>query len=289
MSRLKRKKLDLEEGSCDLEESIPRKKAEVDDPLSRIDPSPPLVEEGSRDLEESIPRKKAKVDDYLSRIDPSPPLVKSACLPVVPEPKTITESNHIRKQQAGKSEVGDLASCVVEFGKEDDDLKPSAENKNMERGSDLKILEDENTDTDTASDSDTSYTAEPKKGSPKKSDKEALPKETDLDTILYAPVKKGRPQNQTDITNFFLWELALRKKKLEDSSLRRREKGADWYSKLRKTPEQSKEEKIRLRKVYAEKIAKEKRKLVIARKAKECVQRRKEAAKKAKKEETRRE
>jgi hypothetical protein len=40
-----------------------------------------------------------------------------------------------------------------------------------------------------------------------------------------------------------------------------------------------------LRRVYAEKIAKEKRKL-IARKAKECVQRRKEAAKKAKEEET---
>jgi hypothetical protein len=75
---------------------------------------------------------------------------------------------------------------------------------------------------------------------------------------------------------------------LEDSSLRRREKGADWYSKLRKTPEQIREEKTRLRRVYAEKIAKEKRKL-IARKAKECKQRRKEAAKKAKEEETQRE
>jgi hypothetical protein len=50
----------------------------------------------------------------------------------------------------------------VEFGKEDDDLKPSAENKNMERGSDLKIWEDESTDTDTTSDSDTGYTAKPK-------------------------------------------------------------------------------------------------------------------------------
>jgi hypothetical protein len=85
----------------------------VDDPLSRIDPSPPLVEEGLRDLEESIPRKKAKVDDPLSRIDPSPPLVESACLPGAPEPKTITESNHSQKQQAGKSEAGDLASCVM--------------------------------------------------------------------------------------------------------------------------------------------------------------------------------
>jgi hypothetical protein len=113
----------------------------VDDPLSRIDPSPPLVEEGSRDLEESIPRKKVKVDDPLSRIDPSPPLVKSTCLPGAAEPKTITESYHIQKQPAaGKSEVGDLASCVVESGKEDNDLKPSAENKNMERGRDLKIL-----------------------------------------------------------------------------------------------------------------------------------------------------
>jgi hypothetical protein len=134
----------------------------MDDPLSRIDPSPPLVEEGSCDVEESIPHKKAKVDDPLSRIDPSPPLVESACLPGAPEPKTITESNHIQKQPAGKSEVGDLASCVVKSGKEDNDLKPSAENKNMERGSDLKIEEDENTDTDTASDSDTGYTAKPK-------------------------------------------------------------------------------------------------------------------------------
>jgi hypothetical protein len=289
VSTEKRKKLDLEKGSRDLEESIPRKKVKVDDPLSRIDPSPPLVEEGSRDLEESIPCKKAKVDDPLSRIDPSPPLVESACLPGAPEPKTITESNHSQKQQAGKSKAGDLASCVVEFGKEDDDLKPSAENKNMERGSDLKILEDESTDTDTASDSDTGYTAKPKKRSPEKSNKEDPPKETDLDTILYAPVKNGRPQNQKDITDFFLRELVLRKKKLEDSSSRRREKGADWYSKLRKTPEQSTEEKIRLRRVCAENnLAKEKRKH-LAREAKECVQRRKEAAKKAEEEETQQE
>jgi gluconate kinase len=65
-------------------------------------------------------------------------------LPGAPELKTITESNHIQKQPAGKSEVGDLASCVVESGKEDDDLKPSAENKKMERGSNLKMFEDEN-------------------------------------------------------------------------------------------------------------------------------------------------
>jgi hypothetical protein len=184
--------------------------------------------------------------------------------------------------------VGDLASCGVESGKENDDLKPSAENGNMETGSHLKSFDDENTDTDTTSESDTGYMAKTKKGLPKKSNKEAPPKETDLDTILYAPMKKGRPQNQKDITNCFLPELALQKKKLEDSSPRRREKGADWYSKLRKTPEQIKEEKIRLRRVCAENIAKEKRKL-IARKSKECVQRRNEAAKKAKEEETQRE
>jgi hypothetical protein len=74
--------VDLEEGSRDLEESIPRKKAKVDDPLSRIDPYPPLVEEGSRDLEESIPRKKAKVDDPLSRIDPSHHLSNLSVSPV---------------------------------------------------------------------------------------------------------------------------------------------------------------------------------------------------------------
>jgi hypothetical protein len=144
------------------------------------------------------------------------------------------------------------------------------------------------TDTNTTSNSDTGYTAKPRKGSPEKSNKEAPPKETDLDTILHAPVKKGRPKNQKDITNFFLRELALRKKKLEDSSPRRREKGADWYSKLRKTPEQIKEEEIRSRRVYAEKIAKEERKF-LARKAKECKQRRNEAAKKAEEEETQQE
>jgi hypothetical protein len=98
-------------------------------------------------------------------------------------------------------------------------------------------------------------------------------------------VKKGRPQNQKDITDFFLQAMAMRKKKLEDITSRRREKGADWYSKLRNSPEQIKEEKIRLRRVCAENIAEEKRKL-IKRKAKECVQCRKEAAKKAKEEET---
>jgi hypothetical protein len=44
------------------------------------------LEEGSHDQEESIPRKKAKVDDPLSRINPSPPLFESACLPGAPEP-----------------------------------------------------------------------------------------------------------------------------------------------------------------------------------------------------------
>jgi hypothetical protein len=130
------------------------------------------LEEGSCNLEESIPRKKAKVDDPLSRIDPSQPLVKSACLPGALEPKTITESNHSQKQPAGKSEVGDLASCLVESEKEDHDLKPSAENGNMETDGDLKIMEDENTDTDTdtetTSNSNTDYTAKPKKGRPKR-------------------------------------------------------------------------------------------------------------------------
>jgi hypothetical protein len=50
VSTEKRKKLDPEEESRNLEERIPLKKAKVDDPLSRIDPSPPLVEEGSRAL-----------------------------------------------------------------------------------------------------------------------------------------------------------------------------------------------------------------------------------------------
>jgi hypothetical protein len=38
----------------------------------------------------------------------------------------------------------------------------------MEMGSNLQILEDENTDTDTTRDSDTGYTAKPKKGRPKR-------------------------------------------------------------------------------------------------------------------------
>jgi hypothetical protein len=98
----KRKKLDLEEGSCDLEESIPCKNMKVDDPRSRIDPSPTLVEEGSRDLEESIPRKKAKVDDPLSRIDPSPPLVESACLPGAPEPKPSQRVTTVRSNKLAR-------------------------------------------------------------------------------------------------------------------------------------------------------------------------------------------
>jgi hypothetical protein len=53
-----------------------------------------------------------------------------------------------------------------------------------------------------------------------------------------------------------------------------------------KTPEQIKEGKIRLRRVCAENITKEKRNKLIARKAKGCAQHRKEAAKKAEEEET---
>jgi hypothetical protein len=80
--------------------------------------------------------------------------------------------------------------------------------------------------------------------------------------ILNLPVRQGPPKNEKDTTDFFLQERAVQRKKLQDSILSRQERAPDWYSKLKKTPEQIKEANIRLRKKDAEDREEEKRELI---------------------------
>jgi hypothetical protein len=71
----------------------------------------------------------------------------------------------------------------------------------------------------------------------------AIAKEIELERILKSPVVCGPPRNQQEITDFFLmWEQALQSKKLHVSISRCRDKGLNWYSMLKKMPEQIKEE-----------------------------------------------
>jgi hypothetical protein len=58
--------------------------------------------------------------------------------------------------------------------------------------------------------------------------------------LVETPVVSGPPKNQQVITHFYAQETALAKKKLDTSKKQRQEKGLNWYSKLKKLPEELK-------------------------------------------------
>ena len=156
------------------------------------------------------------------------------------------ESDTVRQQPPeGYSGIGLLAGSLPKGGKEDDH-KPQAQDENEDMESKM------------------SDTLKPKKDISSKrrkvnldrilnadTDSEMDDKESEWEKILNSPVRKGPPKNQKDITAFFLQETALQQEKLQDSILRQRQRGSDWYSKMRKSPEQIKEEKVRLRRKAA--------------------------------------
>ena len=293
-SKEKRKRADIQESKLDQESSSKQKQAKMDDSPSRIDPAAPLVP--TAQLPDSNP-KQSKVDDPVSRIDPSPPIVLTAQLPTLDA--QMDDRNDMSKIE---EELAKLPSVLDDelhqTGKEsdesdftvnihrNDDLKMPAKIKytDDELKMALKLAGDsENSDLER----DVSVTKELKKGSSRtKKRKAASPKDTreDLERILNSPVKTGPPKNQRDVEDFFLREQALQRKKLQDSSERRRARGSDWYSKLKKTPEQIKAEKLRLRRKEAEERENEK-KQVLERKVKARSDRKRDQAKKWREEE----
>ena len=83
-----------------------------------------------------------------------------------------------------------------------------------------------------------------------------LPKQEEIERIITTTViPEGPPKTQKVLTDFFLLQQAIAKKKLQESTMRRRERGSDWYSKLRKTPYQLKLAKQKLkRERFAEEL-----------------------------------
>jgi hypothetical protein len=67
-----------------------------------------------------------------------------------------------------------------------------------------------------------------------------IAKEMEMARLVETPVTSGPPKNQQAITHFFAREVTLARKKLDDSVRRRREKGLNWYSRMRKMPEEIK-------------------------------------------------
>jgi hypothetical protein len=59
-----------------------------------------------------------------------------------------------------------------------------------------------------------------------------------MDQLVETPVEAGPPKNQQVITHFFARERALEKMKLLASQDRRGEKGLNWYSEMKKSPEE---------------------------------------------------
>jgi hypothetical protein len=72
-------------------------------------------------------------------------------------------------------------------------------------------------------------------------------KEMEMARIVETPVTSGPPKNQQAITHFFAREVAVARKKLDDSVRQRREKGLNWYSRMRKTPEEIKRMQFQIR------------------------------------------
>jgi hypothetical protein len=72
-----------------------------------------------------------------------------------------------------------------------------------------------------------------------------IAREIEMECLVETPAVSGPPKNQQDITHFFAKETALERKalerkKLEDSQRQRQKKGLNWYSKLKKSPEELK-------------------------------------------------
>ena len=166
-------------------------------------------------LKDSLSSKKANVDDPLSRIDPSAPLVPLAQLPgaLASESKDSNESMQHPESPSGKAELKPLADDKLTDMDSDMERSPALKRAPTHKGSrKLSKKERINLERILESDSDIDET-----------------KESDLDRILNFPVKKGPPQNQKDVTDFFLRDAAMQKKRLQDSIVRRRERGPDWY------------------------------------------------------------
>jgi hypothetical protein len=64
-----------------------------------------------------------------------------------------------------------------------------------------------------------------------------IEKENEVERLVQTPVEAGPPKKQQVITHFFARELALERMKPVDSQNQRKEKGLNWYSKMKKSPE----------------------------------------------------
>ncbi len=78
-----------------------------------------------------------------------------------------------------------------------------------------------------------------------------IEKEEEMARLVKRPVVSGPPKNQGVITHFFARETHMARKKLEESQERRRQKGPNWYSELKKSPEELKIARANLKRMQA--------------------------------------
>ena len=253
-------------------------------------------------LESATPTKtKLNLDDHLSRIDPSEPIVPFATLPARTHSDSVDEDDGVpadipglrtenlkgleenSKEDDGDVAVGDPANIPEtptenpkdheEHSAEDDDDVSVGGTANIPETATENLRDLDDTDTeDSDEDGKPAATGPPQvrknfkakqlakqlaRREHLKAKREAdAAKERELERILKSPIVRGPPKNQKDITDFFLREQALARKKLHDSVTRRRERGPDWYEELKKTPHEIGEDQKRLRRKKAERRAK---------------------------------
>ena len=210
-----------------LKEPIPKKKKPtVEDPPSTTE----------KELEAAD-----NVDDPLSRIDPAEPLVDVASLPAGPlvqEEGTETEAEEDLVKPPSPSELGTQPMTIEELLQDDSNTESEDElggrkqpPSKRARASEAKRL-----------------ALERRLKSKEETD---AAEELKLERILKAPVIRGPPKTQKQVTDFFSREQALARKKLQDSVARRRERGPDWYANLKNNPEDNWEGKMELRRKQA--------------------------------------
>ena len=78
-----------------------------------------------------------------------------------------------------------------------------------------------------------------------------IEKEEEMARLVKRPVVSGPPKNQGVITHFFAHETHMARKKLEESQERHRQKGPNWYSELKKSPEELKIARANLKRMQA--------------------------------------
>jgi hypothetical protein len=220
-------------------ESLPGNKMVGDDPLSRIDPSLPLVPVAR------LPGKKAENVVDAGGQEEEPPMPpsssKGTTARLSPQDRRRKQQLLLKKKAATKKQVEVVATAMAMAN-----LSMDADEPSDTESEDVNEIAKSKAAQHAAKREDKWRLMEEKREA-------HIVKEIEMARLVETPVTSGPPKNQQAITHFFAREVAVARKKSDDSVRQRREKGLNWYSKMRKTPEEIKRMQFQIKRRMADK------------------------------------